>query len=290
VFGRVSPGQKVMIVNTLKEQGRQVAMLGDGINDVLPIKNAHLGIAMGAGSRASKTVAGLVLETNDFGLLPETLREGRTIVRNLRRVGKLILTKNVYTVLLIVGSLVLFGNFPIVPQQVTLLNTLTIGIPSLFLMLSKRGSQSASRPGFLREIGGFVLRTGVIIGLAGLVLRVLSAWVWHEDRQTQLTLLLSALFLLGLTTLLRVLTDSESAPRGGEWWLGLPAAAALPVFLTALYWPPAAAFFQLTPLNGSQWVHLLEVVLPAAALAWLTDPVTRLAGKGGEGGSFPPPR
>src|SRR5262249_49164083 len=110
VFGRVAPHQKVEIVEVLQRQGRFVAMIGDGVNDVLPIKKSHLGIAMGEGSQASKTVSGLVLENNQFGLLPETLEEGRTIIRNLRRSGKLFLTKNVYSLLLLVpGALHLFG-------------------------------------------------------------------------------------------------------------------------------------------------------------------------------------
>src|SRR5206468_5914526 len=133
VFGRVAPQQKVEIVKALQGKGCFVAMIGDGVNDVLPIKKAHLGIAMGEGSQASKTVAGLVLENNQFALLPETLEEGRTIIRNLRRSGKLFLTKNVYSLLLLVpGALNLFGlPFPYVPQQVTLLNWLVIGIPAL---------------------------------------------------------------------------------------------------------------------------------------------------------------
>ena len=103
VFGRVSPEQKVAIVESLKKQGFNVAMIGDGVNDVLPIKRADLGIAMGEGSQASKTVAGLILQTNNFALLPETLEEGRTIVRNLRRSSKLFLVKNVYSLILIVA-------------------------------------------------------------------------------------------------------------------------------------------------------------------------------------------
>ena len=138
VFGRVSPLQKVQIVTTLKEQGRQVAMIGDGVNDVLPIKNATLGIAMGAGSQAAKTVSSLVLETNNFDLLPETLDEGRLIVSNVRRAAKLFLTKNVFALILILGTLPKYGlAFPFLPRHVTLLNLLTIGVPSLFIMLSR---------------------------------------------------------------------------------------------------------------------------------------------------------
>src|SRR4029079_5070491 len=103
VFGRVAPLQKVQIVQTLQDTGRHVAMIGDGVNDVLPIKKADLGIAMGEGRQAAKTVSGLVLENNNFALLPETLEEGRTIIRNLRRSAKLFLVKNVYSFILILG-------------------------------------------------------------------------------------------------------------------------------------------------------------------------------------------
>ncbi len=142
VFGRVSPWQKVEVISTLKTLGRRVAMVGDGVNDVLPIKTAQLGVAMGDGSRATKTVAGLVLETNDFRLLPQTLEEGRTILRNLRRAGKLFLVKNVYMAILWVASLTALG-LPLrvlLPQQVTLLNSLTIGVPALFIMFGRGGA------------------------------------------------------------------------------------------------------------------------------------------------------
>jgi cation-transporting ATPase E len=271
VFGRVSPWQKVAIVQALQAQGRHVAMIGDGVNDVLPIRNAHLGIAMGEGSRASKTVSGLVLETNSFGLLPETLEEGRTIVRNLRRAGKLFLVKNVYTLVLIVGALLLGMKFPYLPQQVTLLNVLTIGLPALLITLSKERSAAAARPGFLREIGWFTLRTGLIIGGAGLVLMRLSPDNPEDPVRTQRTLLLSALVLLGLTTLLRVLTDGESRPLRTDRWFRLLAVAVLPVYLAILYWPPSATFFQLTALGWVEWGLVLAVAVPAAAAAWLSD-------------------
>src|SRR5262249_6036863 len=105
VFGRIVPRQKMQIVSVLRDEGCHVAMIGDGVNDVLPIKTADLGIAMGEGSAAAKTVSGLVLENNNFELLPATLAEGRLIVHNLRRAAKLFLTKNVYSLMLITGSL-----------------------------------------------------------------------------------------------------------------------------------------------------------------------------------------
>jgi cation-transporting ATPase E len=260
VFGRISPAQKVQIVAALKKQGRHVAMLGDGVNDVLPIKNANLGIAMGEGAAASKNVSGIVLETNDFALLPQTLDEGRTIVRNLRRAGKLFLVKNVFTLILIVGALGVLGlPFPYLPRQVTLLNFLTIGVPAFLLMLNRERSAGTSAPRFLREVGLFAVRTGVTIGAAGLLLLWLSNCVWQDSETTQRTLLLSLLVLLGLTTLLRVLTDGEARPLPGDRRFRLLAAAALLVYLAVMYWPPTSDFFALTPLTWIQWGRVLAI-------------------------------
>jgi cation-transporting ATPase E len=273
VFGRVTPHQKVAIVQALKEKGRFIAMIGDGVNDVLPIKDAQLGIAMGEGSQASKTVAGLVLENNNFALLPETLEEGRTIVRNLRRSAKLFLTKNVYSLLLILpGAVGLWGlPFPYVPQQVTLLNWLVIGMPALVIALSRERSRAPTRTSFLREVGWFVGRTGVVYGLAGLVLLVLAVHVWHHDIHKQRTLLLSALILLGITNLFRALQDGESQPLVGDRKFRWLAAAAVPLYLLALYWPLSADFFRLSPLGWLDWLKVLAVAVPAYALSLLSD-------------------
>ncbi len=273
VFGRVSPAQKVQVVTALKTQGRHVAMIGDGVNDVLPIKSAHLGIAMGDGAAASKTVAGIVLETNNFDLLPETLDEGRTILRNLRRAGKVFLVKNVFTLLLIVGALGVLGlPFPYLPRQVTLLNFLTIGVPTFLIMINRERSSPTTAAHFLREVGSFALRTGVVIGLAGLLMLWLSNRVWRDDKETQRTLLLSLLVLLGLTTLLRALSDGERQgwPLAGAvgWW----AAAALPLYLAVMYWRLVGDFFELTPLTLGQWGSVLMIACTSYLLLRLSDP------------------
>jgi cation-transporting ATPase E len=272
VFGRVAPRQKVQIVATLQEQGRHVAMLGDGVNDVLPIKRADLGIAMGEGSSASKTVAGLVLENNNFELLPATLEEGRTIIRNLRRSGKLFLVKNVYSLILIVLGLAVFGlPFPYLPQQVTLLNTLTIGIPAFLITLSKERSTGASRPGFLREIAWFVLPTGLVLGLAGLTIFLISAHGQGDDLRTQRTLVLSTLVLLGLGNLLRVLTHGEPARLIGDTRFRWLAAAVVPVYLAAMYLQPIAHFFELASLTWRQWGLVVAVAVSAFGACKLLD-------------------
>ncbi len=272
VFGRVSPEQKVEIVKALQVRGNHVAMIGDGVNDVLPIKTADLGIAMGEGSQASKTVAAMVLERNDFSLLPETLEEGRTIVRNLRRSAKLFLTKNVYSLLLILlYSLGTFGlPFPYIPQQVTLLNWLVIGIPALVIALSRERSTSATRPRFLREVGWFAIRTGVIFAIAVVVVLMLSA---EHNEKVQRTMLLTVLILLGMTALLRVLTDGEEKPLAGDGRFRLLAALVVPVYLLALYLPFSARFFELEPLTFAQWGLVVIVAVGGYGLTLLSDRV-----------------
>jgi cation-transporting ATPase E len=272
VFGRVAPQQKVEVVTALRGQGHHVAMIGDGINDILPIKRADLGIAMGAGSAATRTVAGLVLESNDFGLLPETLNQGRIILRNLRRAGKLFLLKNVYTLLLIVAALGVFRlDFPYLPQQVTLLNLLTIGVPAFLIMLTRERAAAPSGPRFLHEIGWFAVVTGLVTGVAGLVLFLVSARGRGDPVEAQRTLLLSLLVLLGVGNLLRVLRHGERQAPAGDRLLWLWAPAALLLYLLAMYQPPAADFFQLVPLAPSEWGLVLAVALPAFAACLATD-------------------
>jgi cation-transporting ATPase E len=271
VFGRVSPQQKVLIVETLQKQGRHVAMIGDGVNDVLPIKRADLGIAMGAGSQASKTVSGLVLETNNFDLLPETLEEGRTIVRNLRRAGKLFLVKNVYSFILILAwGCKLLGFFPYEPQQVTLLNWLVIGFPALLIAFSRERSRGPARRDYLREVGWFAVRSGVLIGMGAIVMVRLATWLWPDDETVQQTLLLSVLILLGITVLLRALDDGEENMRSDRWFR-LLALLSVPAYLLAMYVPPSAYFFALAPLSVAQWGLVLAVVLPTYGACLLSD-------------------
>jgi cation-transporting ATPase E len=276
VFGRVEPLQKVDIVENLQKKGRYVAMIGDGVNDVLPIKRADLGIAMGEGSQASKTVSSLVLESNNFALLPETLEEGRTILRNVRRSAKIFLVKNVYSLLLILAyASGLFGvPFPYEPQQVTLLNWLVIGLPALVIAFSRERSTAATRPRFLREVGWFAVRTGVLFGLGGFVVLLVAVHVLGEDVKTQKTLLLSVLILLGITALLRALRDGEDQPLKGDTRFRWIAVAAVPGYLLSMYVPLAARFFQLEPLSVGQWLVVLAVAAPTAALTLLSDWLT----------------
>ena len=220
IFGRVSPAQKLEVISMLQSQGERVAMVGDGVNDIHSIKRADLGIAMGEGSSAVRDVAGLVLENNDFAILPAALSEGRIVVQKVRHVSKLFLLKNIYALVLIVTVVGVFGmDFPMLPQQVTLLNSLTIGIP-VFVLITL-GIQAAPAPiekRFLREVGRFVLTTGTLVGFAGLGVMLLATLQHHWDVGTQRTMLLAALVLLGVGNLLRVVGWTKG-PWGMRDWL-----------------------------------------------------------------------
>lgn len=135
IFGRVTPDQKLKFVGALKAQGRTVAMTGDGVNDVLALKDADCSIAMASGSEAASQVAQLVLLDNDFSRMPSVVMEGRRVVNNIQRSASLYLVKNIFSMLLAVFSMIFMINYPLEPSQISLISMFTIGIPSFVLAL-----------------------------------------------------------------------------------------------------------------------------------------------------------
>ena len=160
IFGRVTPDQKRAMVRVLQEDGRTVAMTGDGVNDAMAIKDADLGIAMGSGTSASKAVARLVLLDNEFSRLPDVLAYGRQVIANVERVANLFLAKTVYGIAFAVVFAVLLWQFPFLPRQLTLVSALTIGIPSFFLALAP--NRRIYHPGILGRLLRYAAPTGLI--------------------------------------------------------------------------------------------------------------------------------
>ncbi|HOV02078.1 MAG TPA: HAD-IC family P-type ATPase, partial [Dermatophilaceae bacterium] len=163
VFGRVTPDQKRAMVLALKSRGHTVAMTGDGVNDVLALKKADIGVAMGAGSPATRAVAQIVLLDNKFATLPYVVAEGRRVIGNIERVANLFLTKTVYSVLiaLLVGIWQL--PFPLQPIHVTITGWFTIGVPAFLLSLAP--NHERARPGFARRVLQLALPSGVVVAI-----------------------------------------------------------------------------------------------------------------------------
>ncbi|MEG1158712.1 MAG: HAD-IC family P-type ATPase, partial [Christensenellaceae bacterium] len=136
VFGRVSPFQKKQMICALKAQKHTVAMTGDGVNDVLALKEADCSIAMASGSDAAKNISSLVLLDSNFASMPQIVQEGRRVINNIGRVATLFITKTIYSVLLAVMTMTLLTNgYPFSPLQLTMVSIVTIGFPAFFLAL-----------------------------------------------------------------------------------------------------------------------------------------------------------
>lgn len=162
VFGRVRPEQKQQMVGSLHRAGRTVAMTGDGVNDVLALKKADIGVAMGAGAPATRSVAQLVLLDDRFSALPRVVGEGRRVIGNIERVANLFLTKTVYSVVLALVVAVLGMSFPFQPIHVTITGWFTIGIPAFILALAPNNERP--RDGFLRRVLALAVPSGVLVG------------------------------------------------------------------------------------------------------------------------------
>jgi cation-transporting ATPase E len=164
VFGRVTPQQKRQMVRALQSSGSVVAMTGDGVNDVLALKDADIGIAMGSGSAAARSVAQLVLLDSSFETVPQVVGEGRRVLSNIERVSNLYLTKTVYAFLLALAIGVAGWQFPFLPRHLTLVGTLTIGWPSFFLALAP--SAARARAGFVKRVLRFSVPAGLLTAAA----------------------------------------------------------------------------------------------------------------------------
>ncbi len=135
VFGRVNPKQKKQFVLALKKAGKTVAMTGDGVNDVLALKIADCSVAMASGSEAASHVSQLVLLDSDFSCMPSVVLEGRRVVNNIERSASLFLVKNIFSIIMAVFSMIFVFAYPLLPSQISLISSVTIGIPAFFLAL-----------------------------------------------------------------------------------------------------------------------------------------------------------
>ncbi|MCP2322572.1 cation-transporting ATPase E [Hamadaea flava] len=267
VFGRVTPQQKREFVEALRGRGHVVAMTGDGVNDALALKEADLGIGMGSGSGATRAVAKVVLLDDDFSVLPSVLGEGRRVLANIERVANLFLTKTAYSILLALAVGVAQLPFPFLPRHVTLVASLTIGIPGFFLALAP--SSERARPGFVPRVLRFAIPAGIACATATFVAYALARAVGGTSLEADRSTATLTLFLVAWWVLLLV-----ARPLNG-WKIGLLAASAGAFALVALV-PPVAEIAALTVGDlSNDGIGVLCAVAASAALTWVVAKLRR---------------
>lgn len=264
VVGRISPQGKQAVVRALQDQGRYVAMLGDGVNDVPALKSARLAIAQGSGTQMARSVSDLVLISGDFGTVPPLVAEGRRALRNLQRVAKLYVTKSAFAAFLILTIGIGSDAYPLLPRHLSLAGSLTIGIPTFFLALAP-SSGPWRTAGFVRAVSRFAVPAGFVTG-TGVVAAYLFA---RHDLDLSVadsrTVALTTLIANGLYLVIS-LEAGGSARR--STLVAAMCSAMAGVYVLTLLLPATAGFFQLTAPNvGMIATSVIATAISVGALA-----------------------
>ncbi|MGW0498304.1 HAD-IC family P-type ATPase [Streptomyces sp. NPDC003007] len=263
VFGRVTPQQKRNMVGALQSRGHTVAMTGDGVNDVLALKDADIGVAMGSGSEATRAVAQIVLLNNSFATLPSVVAEGRRVIGNITRVATLFLVKTVYSVLLAVLVVCSQVEYPFLPRHLTLLSTLTIGIPAFFLALAP--NKERAKPNFVRRVMRYAIPGGVVAAVATFAMYLIARDHYTgagaldaETSAATLTLFLISMWVLAIIA------------RPYTWWRVALVASMAGAFLLVLIVPWLQHFFALKLVGMTMpWTAVGIAAVAAATLELL---------------------
>ncbi|MBA2807096.1 HAD-IC family P-type ATPase [Streptomyces sp. KM273126] len=263
VFGRVTPQQKRDMVGAMQSKGHTVAMTGDGVNDVLALKDADIGVSMGSGSEATRAVAQIVLLNNSFATLPSVVAEGRRVIGNITRVATLFLVKTVYSVLLAILVVCWQVEYPFLPRHLTLLSTLTIGVPAFFLALAPNGERA--KPNFVGRVMRYAIPGGVVAALATFATYLIARHYYTgpgsldaETSAATLTLFLISMWVLAIIA------------RPYTWWRLCLVASMGFAFLVVLVVPRLQEFFALKLVGATMpWLAVGIAAVAAVALEFL---------------------
>ena len=266
VIGRITPEGKQKVIEALRDAGRFVAMVGDGVNDVPALKASRLAIAQGSGSQMARSVADLVLVSGDFAAVPAMVVEGRKILRNLARVAKLFVTKSAFAVFLVVSVGLTPIAYPLLPRHLTLAASLTIGIPGFFLALAPSSGTFQVR-GFFKEVMRFAVPAGTGAGLGVLSSYLFTYDVLGRPLVESRTVATTVLVLVGLYLIFAL--EASGRVRGA-------AVTALCAILAGLYvvvliTPPVRRFFDLAAFDPALIVIAAFGAVLAVTGLWFTD-------------------
>ena len=262
VLAEVLPGQKAEKVRALQAEGKSVAMVGDGVNDVPALKEARLAIAQGSGAQMARSVADLVLVEDDFAAVPGMVGEGRQILRNIQRVARLFVTKTVFTAVVGLAVGIPTATFPLLPRQFTIASTVTIGIPAFLLALAP--SSGPWRPErFLQSVFRFAIPAGVAIGVGIVAGYLLARYGFDLGLTRSRTVATGIVVVCGLAVVLRL--EAERGPRR----LAITGLCALmlALFALALVIPFLRQFYELsTPTSESVAAWAIGTTLGVAGM------------------------
>jgi cation-transporting ATPase E len=268
VFGRVTPHQKQAMVAALQSRNHVVAMTGDGVNDVLALKDADVGIAMASGSDATRSVAQLVLLDSNFSGLPDVVVEGRRVINNLQRVASLFLTKTMYAAVIAIACGITGITYPFLPRHLTLVGTMVIGIPSFLLALAPNTDRVHGD--FFGQVARVSIPAGLIAATATLIgYEIARGHGQYSTRQERTT----AVLILAAVSLLVVIRTA----RPFVMWKGMLVTVMGAALFTVIVTPVGRDYFDLDlPPATMMWIIGIIVAIAGALLAAVTVAIGRL--------------
>lgn len=255
VFGRVTPEQKQKIISALKKEGNIVAMTGDGVNDVLALKEADCSIAMASGSDVACQVSNLVLMDSDFSSMPSVVMEGRCVINNIERSASLFLVKNIFSFVMTLLALIFVLPYPITPAALSLMSIVAIGVPSFLLALEH--NESIIKGHFLRNVIMRALPTG-ITDVVLVIMALLFGYAFSIDKKMISTIYSILLAFVGIVLVFRI-----SRPQNAFRWCVCILIVILMVVSVVFF----KVIFVLSPLND------LGSVLVLVTLCLLSNPM-----------------
>jgi cation-transporting ATPase E len=294
IFGRITPQQKELLVTTLREQGHYVAMIGDGVNDVLSLKKAHIGIAMQSGSAATRGVADMVLLNDSFAALPKAFMEGQRILNGMDAIIRLFLSRAFYAAMILIGASLMVGatNFPFIPKHASLLTLLSVGIPTLGIAAWAR--VGVPTRDLMRDLIHFILPAAMSIAGVALSIYVIFFHLYVYSAppdmitvavNTARTALTTAIIFMGLGLIVFVEPPLKFLAGGsefsGDWRPTITAGVMLVIYFLIVLIPPTRQFFELEMLTLSDYALIGAIVVAwgiALRLIWRFKLIERFLG------------
>ncbi|MYJ58853.1 MAG: HAD-IC family P-type ATPase, partial [Chloroflexi bacterium] len=269
VFGRIAPQQKEQIVAALQANGRYVAMVGDGANDVRALRQADVGVAMESGANTAKGVASIVLRNDSFEALVKGSAVAQSVLGNASQLSKLFVTKSFYAFLIIFISNMMGLEFPFLPRHGSLTALFTLGVPAVFITLT-RPPRSAGRD-FLSSTMRFAIPASLALAVSAVAVHLLTEGILGRPVEDARTLVSTTIGIVGLAYMVEVI-GYQGATRENLMRPALVTffgVALLGIFILTLYTPPLRNFFDFSPLSAAEWAIVAFAVAAALAGKWL---------------------